>query len=112
MPNLKSKLLILATLAILVSGIGETYAKNYSKNYSKSYGHSHASDSKWNKSSYNNAPKYAQNKFRSRSEVMNEVKQNYNAKVLKISLNEQAGVYNVRILMPNGKVRSIKVNAR
>ena len=108
MPNLKSKLLILATLALLVSGIGETYAKNYSK----SYGHSHASHYKWNKSSYKNAPKYAQDKFRSRSEVMNEVKQNYNAKVLKISLNEETGVYHVRMLMPNGKVRSIKVNAR
>jgi len=55
---------------------------------------------------------YAQNSKRSRSDVMNEVKQRYNAKVLKISFNEKTGVYNVRMLMPSGKVRSVKVNAK
>lgn len=51
-------------------------------------------------------------KFRSRSEVMKEVKRRYDARVLKISLNRQKAVYNVRMLMPNGKVRSIQVSAR
>ena len=57
---------------------------------------------------------YAQNKerpVRPRSEVMQEVKQRYNAKVLKISLNQRRDTYNVRVLMPNGKVRSLKVSA-
>jgi len=53
----------------------------------------------------------AQNNLRSRNEVVNEVKQRYGARVLKISLNKKAGVYYVRLLMPNGKVRNIQVNA-
>lgn len=54
----------------------------------------------------------AQSDYRSRSEVMREVKRRYDAKVLKISLNKQREVYNVRLLMPNGKVRNIQVSAR
>lgn len=50
--------------------------------------------------------------FRSKGEVVKEVKRRYNAKVLKISLNEQRAVYNVRMLMPSGKVRNIQVSAR
>ncbi|MEM7361143.1 MAG: hypothetical protein AAF431_18795 [Pseudomonadota bacterium] len=50
--------------------------------------------------------------FRSKAEVVREVKRRYNAKVLKISLNEQRAVYNVRMLMPSGKVRNIQVSAR
>lgn len=50
--------------------------------------------------------------YRSRSDVMREVKRRYDAKVLKISLNRQREIYNVRLLMPNGKVRSIQVSAR
>lgn len=53
-----------------------------------------------------------QGQFRSRSEVMREVKQRYDAKVLKISLNKAREVYNVRVLMPSGKVRNIQVSAR
>jgi len=105
MSKLKPTLQILTMLALLVSSIAVTHANER--------GHSYTSHSKWNKTSYNKTLRYAQNnKVRSRSEVMNEVKQRYNAKVLKISLNEQAGVYNVRVLMPNGKVRSIQVSAR
>jgi len=109
MPNLKSKLLIITTLALLVSSIGQAYAKHYSKGYSQQYSKSY---SKARHKSYKNNSRYAQDNVRSRSDVMQEVKQRYNAKVLKISLNEEAGVYYVRMLMPSGKVRSIKVNAR
>ncbi len=49
--------------------------------------------------------------YRSRSEVINEVKRRYDATVLKIRFNEQRAVYNVRILMPSGKIRSIQVSA-
>ena len=52
------------------------------------------------------------NDFRPKSEVVREVKRRYDARVLKISLNEKRGVYRVRILMPNGKVRNLTVNAR
>ena len=58
---------------------------------------------------------YAQNssrQFRSEGEVVREVKRNYQAKVLKIRLNEKRGVYLVRVLLPSGKVKSITVNAR
>ena len=50
--------------------------------------------------------------FRSKGEVVEEVKNRYNARVLKISLNEARAVYNVRVLMPSGKIKNIKVNAR
>lgn len=50
-------------------------------------------------------------KFRSKSEVMSEVKDRYKAKVLRISLNERRGVYNIRILLPSGKVRSVQLSA-
>ncbi|NND83176.1 MAG: hypothetical protein HKN50_12175 [Gammaproteobacteria bacterium] len=50
--------------------------------------------------------------FRSRSEVVAEVKRRYDARVLKISLNRKREIYNVRILMPNGKVRNLQVSAR
>ena len=49
--------------------------------------------------------------YRSKSDVMREVKRRYDARVLKISLNEKHGVYRVRLLMPNGKVRNITVSA-
>ena len=106
MSKLKPTLQILTMLALLVSSIAATHANER--------GHSYKSHSKWNQTSYkNNSSRYAQNNnVRSRSDVMNEVKQRYNAKVLKISLNEQACVYSVRLLMPNGKVRSVQVNAR
>ena len=50
--------------------------------------------------------------FRSKSEVVQSLKRQYNAKVLKISLNEQRAVYRVRLLMPSGKIRDIQVSAR
>lgn len=59
--------------------------------------------------------RYSQNEqiqLRSRSEVVNEVKERYNAKVLKISLNKQKTKYNVRVFMPSGKVRNLEINAR
>ena len=52
------------------------------------------------------------NNFRTRSEVVREVKRRFNARVLKISLNRKRAVYNVRILLPNGKVRNLQVSAR
>ena len=53
----------------------------------------------------------SRSKMRSRSEVVQEVKRRYNAEVLKISLNQSRSSYNVRVLMPNGKVRNLKVSA-
>lgn len=52
------------------------------------------------------------NNVRSRSDVMREVKQRYNAEVLRIELDEKRMVYRVRVLMPNGKVKNITVSAR
>ena len=50
--------------------------------------------------------------LRSRSEVMQEVKRRYSgAEVLKIALNRSGTSYNVRVLMPSGKVRSLQVSA-
>jgi len=51
-------------------------------------------------------------RIRSRRDVMREVKQRYNAEVLRINLNKQRMVYEVRVLMPNGKVKNITVSAR
>jgi uncharacterized membrane protein YkoI len=50
--------------------------------------------------------------LRSRSDVIQEVKRRYDAEVLKISLDERTQVYRVRVLMPNGKVRDLKISAR
>ncbi len=50
--------------------------------------------------------------LRSRSEVVREVKRQYNAEVLKIRLNQQRTAYKVRILMPSGRVREVSVSAR
>lgn len=55
---------------------------------------------------------YAQNNnVRSKSEVVRQVKQEYNAEVLKITLNSDGTAYKVRILMPDGRVRQITVSA-
>jgi len=58
--------------------------------------------------------RYAQSSnFRSKGEVMSEVKRkNKGAKILRIKLDAASGKYKVRILMPSGKVRSIQVNAK
>ena len=50
--------------------------------------------------------------YRSKAEVMRIVKRKYDARVLKISLLEQRGIYRVRLLMPNGKIRNISVSAK
>ena len=50
--------------------------------------------------------------LRSRSEVMQEVKRRYSgAEILKITLNRNGTSYNVRVLMPSGKVRSLQISA-
>lgn len=51
-------------------------------------------------------------RLRSKSEVVREVKQRYDAEILKISLNQQRETYQVRILLPNGRVKQISVNAQ
>ena len=50
--------------------------------------------------------------FRSKSDVMREVKSRYNGQVVKISLNERSATYHVRVLLPNGKVKNLSINAR
>lgn len=50
--------------------------------------------------------------LRSKSEVMQEVKQRYNGKVVKISLNERTYMYNVRVLLPSGKVKNLSISAQ
>lgn len=50
--------------------------------------------------------------LRSRREVIQEVKQRHRgAEILKIALNRSGTSYNVRVLMPNGAVRSLQVSA-
>lgn len=49
--------------------------------------------------------------LKSRSEVVSEVKQRYGGEVLKVVLDEKKAVYRVRILMPDGRVRVVSVNA-
>jgi len=119
MSNLKLKLLLLGSLVLFVSSYSVANAyesersySNYSKSYKyKEYRKSNKQYAQSNKK-YSKESRSTQNQFRSRSDVMSEVKQRYNAKVLKISLNEKSGTYSVRVLMPNGKVRSLQVSAR
>lgn len=64
---------------------------------------------------YNWQDDYTQNQrggLKSQSQVIREVKSRYNAEVLKISLSQNSRFYNVRVLMPNGRVKTIKVNAQ
>ncbi|MDG1906052.1 MAG: hypothetical protein P8I38_10555 [Arenicella sp.] len=51
------------------------------------------------------------NQQKSRRQVIDEVERSYNAKVLKVSLDQGAGVYVVRILQSDGRVRTIRVSA-
>ena len=51
------------------------------------------------------------NQQKSRRQVIDEVERTYNAKVLKVSLDQGAGVYVVRILQSDGRVRTIRVSA-
>ena len=50
--------------------------------------------------------------IRSRGDVIREVKRKYDAEILRIKLNEKRMVYRVRVLMPNGKITNVTVNAR
>ena len=70
--------------------------------------YSHASELSWQK----NVSQNQRNELRSRNDVIREIKSRYNAEVLKISLSQNALFYNVRVLMPSGKVRNIQVNAQ
>lgn len=55
---------------------------------------------------------WAQNQpLRSKAEVVSEVKQRYQARVLKIRLNQSRTAYKVRVLLPNGKVKEVRVRA-
>ena len=104
------KMTLLFVVLFIMTNTSVAYAYSYDGSHSYKYSSQHAySDNK--QSAYKSKKYYAQKKYRSRSSVMEEVKRRYNAKVLKISLNEKAGVYNVRVLMPSGKVRSLQVNA-
>jgi hypothetical protein len=48
---------------------------------------------------------------KSRRQVIEEVERAYQAKVLKVSFDREAGVYDVRILLDDGRVRTIRVSA-
>lgn len=58
-----------------------------------------------------NQQRSPQKSQRSQSEVVRQVKRQYNAEVLKISMNQNGSAYRVRILMPNGRVREVTVSA-
>ena len=112
MSNLKLKLLLFTALALFVSSVSNAYAYGDERSYKKhSSTHQYSNKHSKSKQTSYKSHRYAQSNVRSKSDVMREVKQRYNAKVLKISLNEKSGTYNVRVLMPNGKVRSLQVNA-
>lgn len=49
--------------------------------------------------------------LKSRSEVVSEVKRTYGGEVLKVVLNQKRKVYQVRVLMPDGRVRMVTVSA-
>lgn len=101
---IKLALPLLIIAALFISSVSAVHAYDHRNSYAPSF--------ESNNRSTTFSPRYAQSEYRSRSAVISEVKQRFNAKVLKISLNEKEGVYNVRVLMPNGKVRSLQVNAR
>lgn len=52
-----------------------------------------------------------QNNFRSKADVIKEVKSRYQAKVLKVTLNERRATYTVRVLLPNGKIKTLRISA-
>lgn len=49
--------------------------------------------------------------YKSRREIIEEVERTYRAKVLKVDLDRDAGVYEVRILQADGRVRTIRIAA-
>lgn len=114
--NLKNTLLIALLMIIANIGTAQAYDRSQSYNYSQpkklqnKYSSHQQSYSK-KTPTYQQRQYYVQKQYRSRSSVIAEVKNRYNAKVLKISLNEKSGVYHVRVLMPNGKVRSLQISA-
>ena len=50
-------------------------------------------------------------RYRSKSEVVRAVKARTKGEVLKITLNSKTELYRVRVLLPSGKVRLIRVSA-
>jgi len=115
--TLKFKITLLIALLLVAASIStaQAYDRLSSYHYSqKKVAHNKYLNSKQSYSkqlNYKRKNDFAQKQYRSRSSVIEEVKNRYNAKVLKISLNEKAGVYHVRVLMPNGKVRSLQISA-
>ena len=49
--------------------------------------------------------------LKSHEDIMREVKQRYDAKVIKIKLSSDQRHYRVRILQANGKVQTVKITA-
>lgn len=108
----RSKLLALPMLLLfLASSIGSAYAFGPQSNQSHGKRHNDRSQLDIVLTPFIKTQNQ-QAQFRSRSEVMREIKRRYDAKVLKISLNKKREIYNVRVLMPSGKVRNIQVSAR
>lgn len=104
---------LLIVLMMIAANIGTAQAYDRSQSYKHSYKKYSSNKQPYSKktSDYQQRQDYAQKQYRSRSSVIAEVKSRYNAKVLKISLNEKSGIYYVRVLMPNGKIRSLQINA-
>ena len=49
---------------------------------------------------------------RSKSDVVRDVKQRYNAQVLKITLDQNKATYRVRLLLPSGRIKEVSVSAK
>lgn len=106
--NTTYRLLLIIALQFAVAN--DVYASDYGNAQSQEFSLLHSTNA-----SQFGAIRYAQNgaeNLRSRSDVIQEIKRRYNAEVLKISLDERQQVYRVRVLMPNGKVRNLKISAR
>ena len=52
-----------------------------------------------------------QNPIEARAKLFGKSNNVYDAKVLKITLNREHAVYQVRVLMPNGRVRNLQLSA-
>ena len=106
-------LLMLIALQLASSGVVSAYNEGALQDNNGAFindltsNYSHASELSWQKDVSQNQ----RNQLRSRNDVIREIKSRYNAEVLKISLSQNALFYNVRVLMPSGKVRNIQVNA-
>jgi uncharacterized membrane protein YkoI len=111
MLNQLTKVIVVSTLVLIALGGGVAHAFGSDKAPT----HSLRQQSSGQLSNILTPLRHSQNQkanLRSRNDVMQEVKRRYDAKVLKITLNKQREIYNVRVLMPNGKVRNIQVSAK